>query len=74
MPRSSWARIVPEFPWAPISAPCAIARVASASVGLPGSTTSPEPTAWAANTASTAATADSTVRYRLVPVSPSATG
>ncbi len=34
----------------------------------------PVRTACAANTASTAATADSTVRYRLVPVSPSATG
>lgn len=56
MPRSSWARIVPEFPRAPISAPCAMARTASAVEGTE------VPVSWAAKTASTAAAADSTVR------------
>lgn len=70
MPRSSCARIVPELPRAPIRAPCAIARTASARDGG----AEPAAIAWPANTASTAAAADSTVRYRLVPVSPSATG
>lgn len=56
MPRSNWARIVPELPRAPISAPCAMARTASAVEGTE------VPVSWAANTASTAPAADSTVR------------
>ncbi|CAM5550695.1 hypothetical protein SCALM49S_09472 [Streptomyces californicus] len=56
MPRSSWARIVPELPRAPIRAPCAMARTASAVAGAV------VPVSWAAKTASTAAAADSKVR------------
>lgn len=63
MPRSSWERIVPELPRAPSRAPWAMARTVSAVSG-----------AEAAKTASTAWWAASAVRYRLVPVSPSATG
>ncbi len=67
MPRSSCARIVPELPRAPISAPWAIARSASARVG-PGPLFPPvftpvfPPASWPSKTASTAAAADSTVR------------
>lgn len=78
MPRSSWARMVPELPRAPIRAPCAMALMASArETSLPPAVPAPSAVAAAscpANTASTAAAADSTVRYRFVPVSPSATG
>ncbi len=68
MPRSSCARIVPELPRAPMSAPWAIACTASAREG------SPAPVPYPENTASTAVAADSRVKYRFVPVSPSATG
>ncbi|EST33677.1 hypothetical protein M878_12390 [Streptomyces roseochromogenus subsp. oscitans DS 12.976] len=56
MPRSSCARIVPELPRAPMSAPWAIACAASARDG------SPSPVSYPANTASTAVAADSRVR------------
>ena len=56
MPRSSCARMVPELPRAPISAPWAMERTASATAGAD------VPVSWAAKTASTACAADSTVR------------
>ena len=60
-PRSSWLRMIPEFPQAPSMAPVAAACHTSLGVAVAGSS-------------STACAADSRVRYRLVPVSASGTG
>lgn len=58
MPRSNWARMVPELPRAPISAPWDMARKDSRRVGSAPRRSAPG----ASKTASTASAADSTVR------------
>ena len=60
MPRSSWERITPEFPRAPIRDPWEMALQAAAMSG------------WESRPSSS--TTDSRVRAMLVPVSPSGTG
>ena len=60
MPRSSWERMTPEFPRAPISEPCPMARQTS---GMP-----------APFTPSSSVTTASRVSAMFVPVSPSGTG
>ena len=63
MPRSSWERITPEFPRAPMRDPWAMALQVVAMSGSPASV----------SPASSAVT-DSRVSAMLVPVSPSGTG
>ncbi len=60
-PRSSWERMTPELPRAPISEPCAMAEQTASIDAL-------------APRGSSSATTDSMVRVMLVPVSPSGTG
>ncbi len=60
-PRSSWLTMIPEFPQAPSIAPWAAACHTAAGSAPGGS-------------ASTASAADTSVRYRLLPVSASGTG